>query len=274
MDKFEYINGSTIYHGHYNNRVYIMKATKNYEDVVNYSEEISKKNNYGKIIMKTTLNNGSKLRFKDYKIEAHIANFYKNNEDVVFLAKYLNKNREKTKDLMKINDVLEKAKCKKIVKNFKLPENLKIISLNKEHAEEMAIIYKKVFKSYPFDIFNPEYIKTTMDENIEYAGIMINGKLVSIASAEKDEHNKNAEMTDFATLPQNQGNGYAFYLLNYLEKKMKHQDYKTLYTIARAISYPMNITFKKSGYKHSGKLINNTNISGNIETMNVWYKHI
>jgi hypothetical protein len=47
---------------------------------------------------------------------------------------------------------------------------------------------------------------------------------------------------------------------------------KTLYTIARSHSAGMNITFAKKGYLFGGTLINNTDISGKIESMNVWYK--
>jgi hypothetical protein len=36
----------------------------------------------------------------------------------------------------------------------------------------------------------------------------------------------------------------------------------------------MNITFAKLGYRYGGRLINNTNISGSIESMNVWYKSL
>ena len=54
--------------------------------------------------------------------------------------------------------------------------------------------------------------------------------------------------------------------------EMKDKDIKMAYTIARAVSYGMNITFCKRGYTFAGTLINNTNISGGIENMNVWYK--
>jgi hypothetical protein len=45
-----------------------------------------------------------------------------------------------------------------------------------------------------------------------------------------------------------------------------------MFTIARARSTGMNVTFAKNGYSFAGTLINNTNISGRIESMNVWYK--
>jgi hypothetical protein len=34
----------------------------------------------------------------------------------------------------------------------------------------------------------------------------------------------------------------------------------------------MNITFAKQRYALAGTLINNTDISGSLESMNVWYK--
>jgi hypothetical protein len=34
----------------------------------------------------------------------------------------------------------------------------------------------------------------------------------------------------------------------------------------------MNVTFARCGYRFAGTLINNTQISGRIESMNVWYK--
>ena len=50
------------------------------------------------------------------------------------------------------------------------------------------------------------------------------------------------------------------------------QQMKTAYTIARSLSPGMNITFARHGYLYGGTLTNNTNISGSIESMNIWYK--
>jgi hypothetical protein len=55
---------------------------------------------------------------------------------------------------------------------------------------------------------------------------------------------------------------------------MRARNMKTPYTIARSASPGMNVTFVKSGYRYGGRVINNTNISGRIESMNVWYKHL
>ena len=138
----------------------------------------------------------------------------------------------------------------------------------------MADLYKKVFDTYPFPIFDPRYIKKTMDENFIYSSIWENDKIVALSSCEMDIVSQNVEMTDFATLPEYQGKGFAIYLLQNMENEMRKRNIRTAYTISRAVSYGINIIFAKMGYKYSGTLLNNTNISGNFESMNVWYKFL
>lgn len=36
----------------------------------------------------------------------------------------------------------------------------------------------------------------------------------------------------------------------------------------------MNTTFARSDYEYGGTLVNNTLIGDDIESMNVWYKHL
>ena len=79
-------------------------------------------------------------------------------------------------------------------------------------------------------------------------------------------------MTDFATLSECRGNSLGTHLLEHMEQAVKTKSIKTAYTIARAASPGMNITFAKCDYEYGGRLINNTNISGQIESMNIWYK--
>ncbi len=81
-------------------------------------------------------------------------------------------------------------------------------------------------------------------------------------------------MTDFATLPQYRKQGIAQKLLHEMERNIKEKDFRMSYTIARAMSPGINITFARCGYTYAGTLINNTNISGSIESMNVWYKKL
>ncbi|MDF1571199.1 MAG: putative beta-lysine N-acetyltransferase [Bacteroidales bacterium] len=149
-----------------------------------------------------------------------------------------------------------------------------VSALEEKDADAITEVYKKVFRSYPFPIHDPNYIRKTMRDHIRYFGIREREALVALSSAEMDPAAKNAEMTDFATLPKARGKGAAYHLLGAMEKEMKTEGIKTLYTIARLNSLPMNKTFLKHGYEYSGTLINNTNIAGNIESMNVLYKHV
>lgn len=81
-------------------------------------------------------------------------------------------------------------------------------------------------------------------------------------------------MTDFATLPDHLGQGLAVRLLWHMEREMPGYQMRTAYTIARSLSPGMNITFAKMGYLFAGTLVNNTDISGQIESMNIWYKRL
>jgi putative beta-lysine N-acetyltransferase len=109
---------------------------------------------------------------------------------------------------------------------------------------------------------------------VQYFGAEKDGKLAALSSSEIDFKGQNAEMTDFATHPDHTGNNLSNLLLRQMEKQMKQQGINTLYTIARLNSIPMNKTFLKNEYQYSGTLIKNTNIAGNIESMNIYYKQI
>jgi putative beta-lysine N-acetyltransferase len=79
-------------------------------------------------------------------------------------------------------------------------------------------------------------------------------------------------MTDFATLPSHRGRGIATRLLGLMDLRAREAGVRVAYTIARASSFGMNITFGRRGYRYAGTLVNNTGIGGAIESMNVWYK--
>lgn len=144
--------------------------------------------------------------------------------------------------------------------------------LRPEDTMKMAELYRAVFPSYPFPILDPEYLRSCMENHVLYVGAECDGTLAAISAAEMDPADKNAEMTDFATLPEFRRQGLARRLLARMEKEVQNFGIQTAYTIARAGSPGMNLTFAQSGYAFAGTLINNTHIAGRIESMNVWYK--
>ena len=73
-------------------------------------------------------------------------------------------------------------------------------------------------------------------------------------------------------LPSRRKRGMATQLLGVMDAHAREAGLRVAYTIARACSYGMNITFGRRGYRYAGTLVNNTQIAGAIESMNVWYK--
>lgn len=275
-DIIETIGHSTIHHGKENNRLYLMKLNDLDEStIIKQIHEIAIENNYSKIVAKVPKKFKSLFVTNGYKEEASIPNYYKGIEDCLFMCKYLEYQRGSLENETELQKVLMSAKSKSgSLKTSTLPTDVNIKALNPEDIYNMVSLYKKVFKTYPFPIFDEKYILKTMNENLMYFGIYKKDELIAISSSETDKEYSNCEMTDFAVLPEYRGKNYSIILLQEMEKELKKLDFKVLYTIARAKSYGMNITFSKLGYKYGGLLINNTNISGDIESMTIWYKEI
>ncbi|MDX2430964.1 MAG: putative beta-lysine N-acetyltransferase [Bacteroides sp.] len=266
--------GSIIQHGKLNDRIYLLKLDeRDVGDILHKLTTLADKNNYSKLFCKVPKKLAPVFLSDAYVLEAYIPKFYNNQEDVFFVSKFLNPDRllnVETNQLSGLSKLLsEKPGNKKILKS-----DFSIRRLNDSDIEQITAIYSEVFESYPFPIHDPEYIRETMNDNVLYFGAEKDGVIVALASSEMDLKGRNAEMTDFATLPAHAGNSLALMLLDAMDGEMKNRGIKTLYTIARLNSIPMNLTFLRSDYQYSGTLIKNTNIAGKIESMNVLYKHI
>ncbi|MBU1631054.1 MAG: putative beta-lysine N-acetyltransferase [Candidatus Omnitrophica bacterium] len=272
-DKIEVFGKSKVQHGKLSDRVYLMKL--NEEDmpgIIKMLECLVKDNAYSKIFAKVPEKRRHDFENFEFQQEAHIPNFFKGREDGFFMSKFFN-GRDVLSSPQKIDAIIQLAKEKSGTAHF-FKEDFKyeIRKAIPEDVGQMCSVFKKVFDSYPFPIFDPEYISSTMSDNIDYYVACEKGQIISISSAEIDKEQKNAEMTDFATLPPYRSQGIAQRLLQNMEKNLVVKGVLVAYTIARALSAGMNITFAKHHYQFGGTLVNNTNISGKIESMNVWYK--
>ncbi|MCY1722732.1 putative beta-lysine N-acetyltransferase [Prolixibacteraceae bacterium Z1-6] len=278
QDRIEKIGyGTLIQHGELNKRVYVMKLDKRDSSaIIDHINTLARTNNYTKIFCKIPQQVAPQFFANGFFMEAQIPGFYKGVEAAFFVSKFLSSDRLldiETESLIKLSTLLKTSKVMES-NAVKTDKSFGLVRLATDDVDQIAAIYRKVFASYPFPIHNREYIKETMQNKVQYFGIKINNKLIALASAEVDAENQNAEMTDFATLPAYQGNNLSVSLLNAMEEEMKVQGIKTLYTIARLKSIGMNKTFIRQNYNYSGTLIKNTNISGGIESMNVYYKYI
>jgi len=273
QDIVEIISSSIIQHGKNSDRVYIMKiGTKNTVGLIKTVNELAEKNKYSKIFAKIHSAMLTEFLKDGYVQEAFIKGYYNGKDDALLLGKYFCKERLVMKNRFEIESIISIANSKKNTLPSEKNKQYEIIICSKKHSREMADIYNLVFKTYPFPIHNPKYIEQTMDDNIIYFGAVHKGKIIALSSSEIDKQAQSVEMTDFATLPEYLGNATALQLLKKMEKHMIENNIITSYTIARSESVGMNITFARNGYDYSGTLINNTNIAGKIESINVLYK--
>ncbi len=275
-DTLEFFGQSVLQHGKESDRVYLMKLDKkDFPAVLGYINELAQREGYSKIIAKVHGALEAEFIKDGYRREAFIKSFYCGREDCCLMAKYPFEGRALTPP---VPNARETAAFYKTFTAAAPPKEIapafNIRALAQADIPVITGIYKKVFDTYPFPVFEGGYIAKTMREDVDYFGIFDGGILAAICSAEMDRQNQNAEMTDFAALPQYRGKSLSYFLLKAAEESAAAKGIKTFYTIARHKNTGVNIVFAKSGYKFGGLLGNNTNICGGIESMNVWFKKL
>ncbi len=276
IDQVEEFGDSLIQHGPANDRVYLMKLhRRDFPQILSHLNDLAVLKKYSKIFAKIPAYARDKFEQNGYRVEAAIPKFYTGKEEGLFMARYYHADRQIDHAADKVHEVLEVARNKVVsIKTPPQQDDYEYRLAQPEDCTQMARLYQRVFASYPFPIDDKDYLAETMAKNLLYAGVWKNGVLLALASAEIDYAGSNAELTDFATDPDWRGHGFANRLMLQLETEMINSGIKTCFTIARATSFSMNVCFAKNGYQFSGTLIKNTQISGGLESMNVWYKHI
>lgn len=279
-DRMERIGDSLIQHGTHSERIYLMKlASPDCPKIVDELDALAQREGYSKIFAKLPASECDPFLDSGYLAEARIPQLYHGREEGVMLGKFLHPRRQVEGEPELVKDVLDKAHEKACDPGSgeevsSLAPGYEIRQLTEGDVEAAAAVYREVFASYPFPIHDPEYLLETMRDHVRYFGIWHEGRLAALASAEMDRSAGHAEMTDFATLPSFRGQGLAQYLLASMERIVPEEGIRTAFTIARAYSYGMNITFSRAGYRFGGTLRNNTQICGRQESMNVWYKSL
>lgn len=276
QDTIEYLGKHLIQHGPLSQRIYLMKCdVSSAQGLPARLHDMARQCRYTKIFAKIPSSLYARFKQAGYVNEASVPAFYKDEQDANFLCLYLDPDRGVSSVESLVSSVLKQ--CGVLTVSHRTSKDgytAGVVKCGVDDVDEIAELYSQVFKSYPFPIHDSGYILKTMQENVIYFAMRIDGRLVAISSAEMDIENSNVEMSDFAILEQQQGRGFASILLAAMEQEMLQLDMRTAYAIARAAFGPINFLFAKRGYIHGGCLINNTNICGKLEDMNVWYKRL
>ncbi len=272
FDTVEKLGCSTIQHGPLNNRIYLLKLDDaDMPGLLLRMDQLARERGYTKISAKIPEEMVSCFEEQGYIREAIIPGLIRGQTGGCFMGKFLDPDRRRLGQTERFWKVL------KLIRNDagggESPRNdLPLACCAQTDGAEISRVYQRVFRSYPFPITDPGYLKKIMATHVRFYSVRSAGRIVALSSSEMDEENLSVEMTDFATLPDHRSAGLAAHLLAKMESDMTAEGMRTAYTIARAVSPGMNLVFSRSGYTLAGTLINNTHIAGGIESMHVWYK--
>lgn len=296
VDVLTRIENSVVQHGPESDRVYGMKlATEDMPGILDRLDALAREEGYGKLFVKTRRAYYDDLIERGYMQEAMVPLFYGPEEDGLFMGKFLDPERARENRPERVQEVLRVAGEERLLvgpegepgeaetreadgkgadtEASTVPKpGLLVREATPGDTEALAACYRNVFDSYPFPIHDPAHLRGEQEAGTRFFAVWEEDTLVAASSMEPGGAPGTVEMTDFATLPSQRGKGLATYLLALMDRKAEEAGERVAYTIARAVSFGMNITFARRGYNFGGTLVNNTQISGAIESMNVWYK--
>ncbi|KAB3530709.1 putative beta-lysine N-acetyltransferase [Alkaliphilus serpentinus] len=208
------------------------------------------------------------------KFEGKIDGYF-DGEDAFIYSQFLDPTREVCKHKQQQEKIISSAIKKGSIDEIpQLQEEFDLRAARHRDVIEMADVFRQVFKTYPTPMHEPKYIKKVMDDNTIFTLVTYEDKIVSIASADINSKYNNAEITDCATLPEFRGNGLLTHIIANLEERLIEREVPNLFSLTRAQSIGMNHVIAKHGYDYRGTLVQNCDISGSFEDMNIWVKQL
>mgnify|MGYP001767038054 CR=1 FL=1 len=275
-DKIAIIGNSTLQHGYFNDRIYLMKIKpSDIKRVFLYIAALQGIFFYSKIVMKIPKNLQPALPIKDVQVEAVIPDFYSAGNDALFISRFYTPSRAydeySTERSTTINRSIHDDNQSKIQ-----PGNSSVLIRKATPGDipSLSSLYQRNFVTYPFPIQDPKFLSRVMQDDTLFFVGEVDGVIIAAGSCDIDQEASAVEMTDLAVDEGYQGYGISKRLLTAMEEEMVSKRLKTAYTICRSLPLPVNRLFAGNEYQFGGTLINNTNICGSIESMNVWYKSL
>jgi len=267
------VGGTLVQHGQLSDRIYVMHLSPaDLPGILDDLDGLAQHEGYTKIFAKVPASALSLFIARGYIVEARVPRFFRGREDGYFAAKFFDAERQR--ESADTAAVLATVRAKGGERRpAALPSGYTCALATEDDADDLAALYGEVFATYPFPIADAGYLRETMAGDYRYFIVRaVDGRLAAASSAEIYRQDENVEMTDFAVHPDFRGRSLSGFLLSRMEEAMRAAGMKTAFTIARALSYPINATFARAGYAWAGTLVNNTNICGGFESMNVWYR--
>lgn len=263
-----------LYVDFHNKRIKLVRYEGDLKNVVMNSIQTCEKYNMGKIIAVVNEKDFTAFRENGFVLEGVIEGYLRG-ETGLCASFFSDPERAVSKSPDEEDAIIDKVKEYKSQFEYSPNSDFKVRTAGLEDVNDLAYLFDTVFKSYPTPMDNPEYIK-----NVIRSGKVIfkiaewGNKVVSAASADLQPQLLNAEITDCATLEEFRGKGLLSELIYHLEILLQEKKYITLFSLSRSLSTGINIVLGKHGYLYSGRLINNCDIMGKFEDMNIWVKKL
>ena len=258
-----------------NERIKILeyKGT-NIPALADYLNYLATENGFGKVVLVAKEEDWETFVSRGYILEGFIRNYFSGKTGYC-LSRFFSKERRIGAFIDEEDEILQQILSQPVTVNIKkLPEDYRLRSAGTEDIPSLVELFSLVFPSYPTPLNRPEYLEQVMGTKAHFKVIEHQGKIISAASGEINRINKAVELTDCATLPDYRGQGLMSVLIRALEEEMRKEHMQTVYSLSRALSHGINLVFHRHGYTFGGRLINNCNIMGKYEDMNLWVKHI
>ena len=254
--------------------------------VLNYSAEdvgplvlalrkLADANGFDKIIVMASHDDWQGFLRFGYVLEA-VLEYYHGGDDAFIVSKFRSQERLDAPSLMDETLVIEQITAAVPVGSSRkpLPEGYSIRLARREDIFALLELYTEIFDSYPSPLKHASYLEHIFQKESLFAVCVHDGAVVAAASAELMPKKRAAELTDCATRKEARGKGLMSHLLLTLEEELCRRTYVCAYTMARGRSFGMNSVFHNLGYEYTGRLINNCDIYGAYEDMNIWVKDL
>ncbi len=265
-----------IYEGvidYYNERVRIDTYSGNGNTLVEVVDKLTMEIQATKQILQVRKEQLLSFLRVGYMIEAIIPGYFLGS-DGYYLAKYRTNDRRNSNYWLKEEEILASVRQLVCTVDGSIPLDYKVRKATTADCDELASLYRTVFQIYPTPLHDVNYIRKTMTSDTDYFVVEKDGVIVSTASAEINSLQRNAEITNCATLQEHRKQGLMKALVKSLEEELVHKSIFCIFSIARSLSYGINATFQQLGYQYQGRLTNNCYIYDKLEDMNVWVKDL
>ena len=271
-DRIETLGFSRIQHGPHSDRVYLMHLDpRDAADLPGRLETLAARHGYSKIFCKIPGDLAAPFLAAGFRMEAEVP--AAGRPGLAFVSRFRTPARAVASDASESADVMRNVAQVQPGPPTTLPGELRLEAASASDLEALAALYGIVFKSYPSPIDDAAFLEEARADGVAWFVVRdAGGALVAASSIEPSGLAGIVEMTDFATLSAVRGRGLGRQLLARMTEVTRTRGDTLAYTIARAGSLGMNRVFAACGYRFAGTLVNNTQIGGRLESMNVWYR--